>query len=173
VLWHDPQSNGQPVATTNHAELVDREGRRLATLEQVVKEFANRAYLDIELKAAGNEPAVVGALKETPPQREFIVSSFYPDILRRLHELDAELPLGFICDRDDAFAIWREMAVRVFLPEHKFVTRALINEVHSRGWQIMTWTVNRRDDMLRLAEWGIDGLISDDPQLLYQTFHTT
>jgi len=31
---------------------------------------------------------------------------------------------------------------------------------------VMTWTVNRETDMLRLASWGIDGLISDDPKLL-------
>jgi len=36
--------------------------------------------------------------------------------------------------------------------------------------QLITWTVNRREDMLRLASWGVDGLISDNPRLLRETF---
>jgi glycerophosphoryl diester phosphodiesterase len=173
VLWHDPEWQGLTIASTEEAALIDRSGNSLPSLTQVLREFGSRAYLDIELKAGGNESSIVSALKETPPQRGYMVSSFYPDILKGLRGLDAELPLGFICDRDDAMAVWREMPIRVFLPEYRFVTRALIDEVHDRGWQIMTWTVNRRDDMLRLAEWGIDGIISDDPQLLYQTFQST
>ena len=36
----------------------------------------------------------------------------------------------------------------------------------------MTWTVNDARRMRQLAEWGIDGIISDDPRLLYQTFQS-
>jgi len=42
--------------------------------------------------------------------------------------------------------------------------------VHARDIQLFTWTVNKRADLLRLAEWGVDGLISDDPKLLAETF---
>ena len=102
----------------------------------------------------------------------FIVSSFFPDVLSRMRALDGAVPLGFICDRDEAMAIWRELPIQVFLPCHDMVTKLLVDEVHRRGRAIMTWTVNSDQQMLQLAEWGIDGLISDVPELLYQTFHS-
>ena len=60
-------------------------------------------------------------------------------------------------------AVWREMPIRVFLPQDAYVQPSLIDEVHARGQQIMTWTVNDARRMRELAEWGIDGIISDDP----------
>ena len=52
------------------------------------------------------------------------------------------------------------------------VTTPLIDEVHRQGKHIMTWTVNSTQKMKQLADWGVDGLISDTPELLYQTFHS-
>jgi glycerophosphoryl diester phosphodiesterase len=141
-------------------------------LEDVLRGFSHRAYLDIELKAPGNDASVLAALRENRPQRGFLVSSFYPEILTRLRALDPGLPLGFIFDRQEAMAIWREMPVQVLLPERELINPVLIDEAHYRGLQIMCWTVNRRADMLRIADLLIDGLISDDPQVLYQTFQS-
>jgi glycerophosphoryl diester phosphodiesterase len=33
----------------------------------------------------------------------------------------------------------------------------------------MTWTVNRADEMHKVAEWGMDAIISDDTELLVRT----
>jgi len=172
VLWHDPDWHGRQIAATDYSGLVDRDGTRLAALDDVLTQFGQRAYLDIELKVPGNEEAMVAALRVNPPQRRFIVSSFFPDILLRLHDLDRSLPLGFICDRKDALNMWRDLPVEVILPRHDFVRPPLIDEVHQLGRQIMTWTVNSPSKIRQLAEWGVDGLISDDPQLLCQTFDT-
>jgi glycerophosphoryl diester phosphodiesterase len=46
----------------------------------------------------------------------------------------------------------------------------LVKEAHSAGRKLFTWTVNDRKEMLRLADWGVDGIISDDTELLAQTF---
>ncbi len=172
VLWHDPDWQGSEIAATDYMELADPGGVHLPLLEEVLEQFGQRAYLDIELKVPGNEASVVAALKACPSQRGFILSSFYPDILARLHELDGGLPLGFLCDRDDAMAVWRQLPVHVFLPRNSRVQPALIDEAHAHGLQIMTWTVNDASRMRELAKWGIDGIISDDPKLLYQTFHS-
>jgi glycerophosphoryl diester phosphodiesterase len=170
VLWHDPMWHGIEIAATNDSELADRTGNHLPDLEDVLQRFGPRAFLDIELKISGNEQNIVAAVKRHPPQNGFILSTFYPEILGKLQELDASLPLGFICDRDEAMAVWREMPIRVFLPQDAYVQPLLIEELHARGQQIMTWTVNDAHRMRELAAWGIDGIISDDPRLLYQTF---
>ena len=82
------------------------------------------------------------------------------------------MPLGFICDRDEAMAIWRQLPIKVFLPRHDMVTAPLVEEAHRCGLEIMTWTVNSSRQMRQLADWGVDGIISDIPELLYQTFHS-
>jgi len=172
VLWHDPDWQGIQIAATDRMKLADRSGVGLPLLEQVLEQFGQRAFLDVELKVPGNEESVIAAVRLHPPQNEFVVSTFYPEILATLHDLDANLPLGFICDRDKAMAVWREMPIRVFLPQDSYVHPSLIDEVHTRGQQIMTWTVNDVRRMRELAEWGIDGIISDDPRFLYQTFQS-
>ena len=173
VLWHDPEWDGRKIGYTDAAGLQDCYGNRLATFEHVLQSFGHRAYLDIELKVPGNEAAVVATLKQTLPQRGSVISSFKPDILFRIRLLDSSLALGFICDRREAMSLWRELPVQVFLPQHEFVTQELISEVHASGLQLTSWTVNEAATMRRLADWGIDGIISDDPQLLYQTFHAS
>jgi glycerophosphoryl diester phosphodiesterase len=46
------------------------------------------------------------------------------------------------------------------------VTRQQVEEVHASGEKIMVWTVNRSEDIERLMEWGVDGIVSDETKLL-------
>jgi glycerophosphoryl diester phosphodiesterase len=172
VIWHDADCGGKEIASTESTELFGPDGRRLAVLEEVLTQFGNSAHLDIELKVSGSEESIVAALRAGPPLREFIVSSFFPEILLRLHSLDDRLPLGFICDRRSALEIWRDLPVQVVLPRFNLLRPQLVEEVHQSGRQIMTWTVNTEEQLRSASEWGVDGLISDSPELLYQTFHS-
>ncbi|MBV8401940.1 MAG: hypothetical protein JOZ17_24950, partial [Acetobacteraceae bacterium] len=36
------------------------------------------------------------------------------------------------------------------------------------GIHVVTWTVNRAEDMARLIDWGVDGLITDRPDIARQ-----
>jgi glycerophosphoryl diester phosphodiesterase len=171
VIWHDPEYNGRQIAATDYANLAYPDGSPLACVEDALHRFGHLAYLDVELKTPGAEAAIVAAVKVNPPQRQYIFTSFFPEILDRLHDLDTNLPLGFLCERRRHADAWRDLPVMTFLPRHDLIDSRLVEEVHDAGRQIMAWTVNSPRKMRRLAEWGIDGLISDDPQLLYQTFH--
>lgn len=170
VLCHEPKLNRQEVALSEHAGLERRQGYNLAGLQDVLTQFGATAYLDIELKVPGHEEAVASALHAHPPQRGYVVSSFLPEVLFRFHEIDAKLPLGYICEHEEDARRWSELPIQTFLPQHSLVSQRLIDEVHRRGLQLMTWTVNSGRDLERLAQWGVDGLISDDPRLLARTF---
>ena len=50
-------------------------------------------------------------------------------------------------------------------PDHIGLTAAQIQEAHALGLFVWAWTVNRTADMRRLIGWGVDGLISDRPDL--------
>ena len=40
---------------------------------------------------------------------------------------------------------------------------ALVRQARLEGLQVIPWTVNAPADMQRLVGWGVDGLITDEP----------
>ena len=54
----------------------------------------------------------------------------------------------------------------IWSPEFGDVDAHSIAEAHSLGLKVVVWTVNRRPDMDRLIDLGVDGIISDRPDLL-------
>ncbi len=54
----------------------------------------------------------------------------------------------------------------IWSPYFGDVTAALVAEAHGLGLRVVVWTVNKRDDMVRMMELGVDGIISDRPDLL-------
>ena len=139
---------------------------QLHCLEDVLAKYAERAFLDIELKIDGLEEATIELLAGFPAKRGAVVSSFLPEVPRRLAALDAKLPLGFIFDNREAMRQWELLPVSHLMPRHDLLDRWLVNEFHAAGKQVFAWTVNRERRMRSLTEMGVDALISDDPQLL-------
>jgi glycerophosphoryl diester phosphodiesterase len=45
----------------------------------------------------------------------------------------------------------------------RIVTRAMVRALHRRGQKVFVWTVNRAAEMRRVAEWGVDGVITNSP----------
>ncbi|GLR86173.1 glycerophosphodiester phosphodiesterase [Bradyrhizobium iriomotense] len=56
----------------------------------------------------------------------------------------------------------------IWSPYFGDVTAALVKEAHELGLRVVVWTVNKADDMARMIEIGVDGIISDRPDLLRQ-----
>jgi glycerophosphoryl diester phosphodiesterase len=54
----------------------------------------------------------------------------------------------------------------VWSPHFEDLTEGLLRDAHARGLKVIPWTVNEPADMRRLIAWGVDGLISDRPDLL-------
>jgi glycerophosphoryl diester phosphodiesterase len=53
----------------------------------------------------------------------------------------------------------------VWAPDHTWVDPEQIEEAHALGLEVIPWTVNEPTRMRRLIDWGIDGLITDRPDL--------
>lgn len=51
-------------------------------------------------------------------------------------------------------------------PAFRDLTQAQIQEAKKLGLLVLPWTVNARADMARLIEWGVDGIITDYPDVL-------
>ncbi len=51
-------------------------------------------------------------------------------------------------------------------PYYKHLTRGLLNDAHELGIQVFVWTPDKRSEMVRLIEMGVDGIITNRPDIL-------
>jgi glycerophosphoryl diester phosphodiesterase len=51
-------------------------------------------------------------------------------------------------------------------PSHEYMTQALIDDAHQRGLQVYVFTINNAEDAKRIRAMGVDGIITDYPELL-------
>ena len=99
--------------------------------------------------------------------------SFDHDAIRRLRELDAGVPLGYLYEWDAESFLTPDddSAVQAVCP---YFAGALahpeqVAEAHRLGKLVFVYTVNEAEQMRALVEAGIDGMVSDRPTLLLET----
>jgi glycerophosphoryl diester phosphodiesterase len=54
----------------------------------------------------------------------------------------------------------------IWSPYFGDVSTALVADAHALGLRVVVWTVNKAEDMAHMIEIGVDGIISDRPDLL-------
>jgi glycerophosphoryl diester phosphodiesterase len=94
------------------------------------------------------------------------VASFLPEAIKSVHERDRSIPLGLISSRSDHLSLWRDLPIAIVMPQYPLVSPQLLREAHEAGKQVFVWTVNEAKQMQALAAAGIDGIVSDDTELL-------
>jgi glycerophosphoryl diester phosphodiesterase len=163
VICHDPSIGGRKISGTA------AHGLRLPLLEDVLRQFAARAFLDIEFKVAGLEQQTLAVLQKHAPQKGYVVSSFLPGVLTAMRSLDPAIPLGFLCETRHHLRDWQHMATEWVIPHFDLADRELVETVHRAKKKIMVWTVNRGELMREVAVWGVDAIISDETELLVRS----
>jgi len=54
----------------------------------------------------------------------------------------------------------------IWSPYHLELSADMVKEAHTLGLKVLPWTVDKKEDMARLIDWGVDGLITDRPDYL-------
>jgi glycerophosphoryl diester phosphodiesterase len=164
VVCHNAKVGKVTVARATSRQLL-----HLPQLEDVLYHLGQRVFLDIELKVKGLESKVLASLRERATAANYVVSSFIPEAVMELKARSAVVPVGIICQNAGQLARWRELPVEYVIVHYPLITRKLIRTIHSAGRKVFAWTVNDKQSMLRLANGGVDGIISDKTQLLVKT----
>ena len=168
AVCHDPKVGGITVARAQARRLP-----QLPRLDQVIKDYGQRAFLDIELKVKDLESKVLTALGNHPPTQDYVVSSFIPDVIMDLEARSPAVCIGLICESAAQLARWRDLPVDCVIPHQSLVSQLMVQDIQAAGHRIFVWTVNDAEGMRRLAHWGVDGIISDDTELLVRTLKGT
>ncbi len=167
VVVHNAIVGGQNVHTSKFDDFRKlSDGYEIPLLEEVVATFGNKAFLDIELKAPGFEAEAVALIQKYCNLAQTVVSAFHPQTLLKVRQLLPELPLGFIYNRTQDEETRHNCPIEYVIPQFRLASRDLIAEVHSEGLKVFAWTVNDAQEAARLRDLGIDGLITDYPEML-------
>jgi len=173
VICHDSRFNRLSVRRSTLRELeatcLTREELPPA-LPAVLERYSRRGFLNLEIKVKGSERLVQRIFRAIPPKRGYFISSFHPGVIRELHRIDESLVLGTISQTRWQLRRWEKLPATYVVPRYRLLSRSLIEEVHAAKKFVVTWTVNNPRGMLRAAEMGVDGIISDDTKLLAETF---
>jgi glycerophosphoryl diester phosphodiesterase len=164
LVCHDPMLGEVTVSRAQAGQLP-----QLPRLKDVVERYRSRAFLDIELKVSDLESLVLTTLHDHPPGQGYVISSFIPEVVMNLEARSASVSIGIICEKPAQLARWPKLPVDYVIAHQSLVNRRLVQHIQDAGVKIFVWTVNDSDAMLRLAHWGVDGIISDETELLVHT----
>jgi glycerophosphoryl diester phosphodiesterase len=85
------------------------------------------------------------------------------EALRLLRRLSSEAKIGLTWVESEAppLPLLAELGAEYWNPMYELVTGAGVAAVHAAGLRVSTWTVDRRADMARLVEAGVDAIVSN------------
>jgi glycerophosphoryl diester phosphodiesterase len=66
-------------------------------------------------------------------------------------------------------ALVRRAEAGALMLQHRVVSRAAVTRAHAIGIPVLAWTVDDLGDVERVVEAGVDGVITNDPQMLLAT----
>lgn len=111
----------------------------------------------------------MGELLDAALRREALVAqSFDIESMRRFSALASDIPVGLLYGRrpTDAELIDASGYTAEVNINNRFADRAFVDRVHELGMRTSLYTVDGGGDMYRLADLGLDGLITDYPIVL-------
>lgn len=144
-------------------------GERLPLLEEVFDLVPADVRINVEIKAGTNDlvPALVGLLRRKSRVESVFVSSFDFDVLERVAELEPEAKVGLLYNirlsKHYRMADLLDCPVYSLHPHWSRMDRQKVREATERGLRVYPWTVNKEEDMRKMIECGVSGIITDYP----------
>ena len=174
-------------AELQELRVLDAEGNvteeGVPSLGAVLDAVEGRRTLVIEVKCGGDcypgiEERIVELVRARDAAAWCIVHSFNDAVLERVHGLMPELRLhkllvvqarGLPLVFDGGFG-WGAVEEMGYVEEisimWQFANRGFVDAVHAAGKKVNVWTVNGADDAADLVHLGVDGLITDRPDVV-------
>ncbi len=156
-------------------------GERIPKFEEVLDLFGSKLFLDIELKEGGLTADVKKMIVERK-LKNVIVSAFDKDDREEssssswddLALVRPVAEIGIIVSAKKMGALGSKILIdfakkydaSAIFPNYRTTGGEFVDLAHSAGMKVNVWTVNEAEDIKRLKEIGIDGIVSDFPERL-------
>jgi glycerophosphoryl diester phosphodiesterase len=149
-------------------------GEPIPLLKDVFARYKGKMLINVELKnmhaPLDRLPFVVAQLvKELDNLDSLIFSSFLPLTLLRLKKVLPQAKTALLVgtplyDRMLSKRFFSFLSPDYIHPSRDYITPRYLAREHRYGRQVNVWTVNDLAQAEQFISWGIDGMITDDPQ---------
>ena len=156
-------------------------GEKIPSLEEVLKQI--KLPLLIEIKKGegyyhGIENKIFELLKKYDLKNQCVIQSFESSVLDKFRKLGGGIELHklvtgnipiiplHIDNKLKTGSITKYSKFPAINPNYRFISKKLVNKLHHEGKKIFTWTVNNESDMLKMVQYGVDGIITNYPEQL-------
>lgn len=113
---------------------------------------------------------LMAVIKEKGIEDRVIIQSFDFRTIQYLHQKYPTIPVAMLIELDDQRTFEDQLKAlgftpAIYSPAYELVTEDLIKKCHKKKIRIIPWTVNTKEEIERLKKMGVDGVISDYPDL--------
>lgn len=171
-----PQQKKLAAAIPTLNDLVD-------SVELKGKSLGRQMFYNIEIKSVDGKdviehPApdefvelVVNIIKQKNIVTRTTIQSFDLRPLKVLHQKYPTIQIAYLVEGKGAGDVKMKIDLlgykpNIYSPEYKYVTKETVEYCHANNMKIIPWTVNTKTEMDTLIALGVDGLITDYPNLL-------
>lgn len=173
VVMHDADvtrttDGGGPVSdfTLDQLRALDAgQGERVPTFDEVVE--ATSLPLQAEIKDRDAAQVLARRIQELDLHQRVTVISFHDEALRETRRLLPQMPLVLVAGKSSPTAPdrARELGADMVSLELRWLTPEIVERAHSLGIRVISWTVNTPEDLQRVTELGLDGVVTDMPAI--------
>jgi glycerophosphoryl diester phosphodiesterase len=114
---------------------------------------------------------VVNLIKQKNIVERTSIQSFDLRPLKVLHQKYPKVQTAYLVEGKETANVNSNIAKlgftpTIYSPEFKYVTKETVDYCHAHNMKIIPWTVNTKQAMDTLQAMGVDGLITDYPNLI-------
>ncbi|TRZ43292.1 glycerophosphodiester phosphodiesterase [Robertkochia solimangrovi] len=155
------------------SQLLVQKTYRIPLLSEVLSLLQGKVFLNIELKGADTALPLhvllnckTHAFHWNPSN--LVVSSFLHDELADLRKLDPGIAIGVLTEEDPLLIIdfAKSLDAVSIHPYYRNLITGNAALLKQLGFRIYPWTVNEPNEIKRMLSLGVDGIISDYPELV-------
>ena len=141
-------------------------GEKIPTLEDIVKLFGNKYWLNIEVKEIGFEKQIFEIIEKHQLITKYVISSFQFPIINTIKELNINIPTALLYanKRYQLKELKKLAQINDIHPEQHLLSKSLISSAHKLNMMVRAWTIDNPETAYFLAKMGIDGIITNNPK---------
>ncbi len=113
---------------------------------------------------------LMAVIKEKKLEEQVVIQSFDFRTLQYLHQHYPHIKTAMLIEDNDKRGIEKQIGAlcftpSIYSPHFSLVNEALVTYCRSKKIKLIPWTVNTKEDINRLKNMGVDGIITDYPNL--------